>query len=244
MGTLIQGILDNDSFFGRLMSKVWIIMAANFLFLLFCLPVITIGPAISALYYVMLEVLHHKKEKDYQVKPFKTFMKGFRMNLKQSLVVWIFFLLFMVLTWIDVRFCRYVGGAMTVFSYAVIAVAFVVLLLTLYLFPVMTAFSDSLPHLIRNAVFFICKGPLFVPVILFFDVFPLYLTYSDPQYMPLYAFLWIMGGFGAVAMIGASLLYPLFKPYLASETEEEMDYSEPDESEEKALEELRMLDGL
>ena len=53
MNTLMQGFLDNDSFFGRFMTKLGIIIAANIMFVLLSIPFFTIGAGLSALYYVM-----------------------------------------------------------------------------------------------------------------------------------------------------------------------------------------------
>ena len=60
------------------MSRIFIMIGANLMFVLFSLPVITIGPGLAALFYVMLETLH----KDDSLNPFKYFWKGFVMNLK------------------------------------------------------------------------------------------------------------------------------------------------------------------
>ena len=57
-------------------------------------------------------------------------------------------------------------------------------------------------------------------MILFFDIFPFVLTFSDLQMLPLYAFLWVLCGFGLQAMLGATLLLPEFEPYLAPKEEE------------------------
>ena len=43
MNNLVQGFLDNDSFFGRFMTKLGIIIAANIMFVLLSIPFFTIG---------------------------------------------------------------------------------------------------------------------------------------------------------------------------------------------------------
>ena len=73
-------------------------------------------------------------------------------------------------------------------------------------------------------------------VILFFDIFPFVLTFSDLQSLPLYAFLWVMCGFGLQAMLAATLLLPEFAPYLAAKEEDPSE--EPDDAEEMMQEEI------
>lgn len=62
------------------------------------------------------------------------------------------------------------------------------------------------------------------------------LTYTDLQYQPLYAFCWCTFGFAAVAMLGAKLLLPDFKPHLDSQD----DFPE-EKSEKEILKEMKKL---
>ena len=78
MNTLMQGFLDNDSFFGRFMTKLGIIIAANIMFVLLSIPFFTIGAGLSALYYVMFRTLRN----DGVVNPFKEFMTGLKLNFR------------------------------------------------------------------------------------------------------------------------------------------------------------------
>ena len=235
MNTFIQGFLDNDSFFGRFMNKAWIIIASNLMFAIFSLPFVTIGPSLVALYHVMFKCLRKKGA----INPFKEFWIGFKSNFKQAFVFWILALLFFFCLYIDLRICEVAGGLLTPIKYGTLAMIFIGGIVFLYTLPVMAAFADTIIHLMRNAFFFAAKKPLKLLVILFFDVFPLYLTYSDPTYLPLYAFLWFILGFGAIAMLGATLLLPEFVPYLDKEEEDVMEIDE----EAQALNDLRELDG-
>ena len=88
------------------------------------------------------------------------------------------------------------------------------------------------------------KKPWKTLVILFFDIFPFVLTFSDLQSLPLYAFLWVMCGFGLQAMLAATLLLPEFEPYLAvkEENEEPLEELEANkEVEAEILEEMKKL---
>ena len=210
-GRFIGQFLDNESSFGRLMTRCGIIIGANLMFVVFSLPLITMGPALTALYHVMLKTLRG----DGDLNPFTQFWAGFKSNFKQSLIYWIIFLLVAVVGIIDLKFCgQFDGGILKFFKYALLVVALIVITVTVYMMPVMAAFSDTIPHLMRNALFFISKNPVRMIIILFFNVFPLYLTYTDVQFQPLYAFIWAFFGFGAVAMLTSTLLLKDFSLYL------------------------------
>ena len=77
MNNMVQGFLDNDSFFGRFMTKLGIIIAANIMFVLLSIPFFTIGAGFSALYYVMFRTLRSEGV----VNPFKEFWTGARESL-------------------------------------------------------------------------------------------------------------------------------------------------------------------
>lgn len=206
----INAFLSNESSFGRLMTKLGIIIAANLMFVLFSMPVLTIGAAWAALDHVMLKTLRSGGV----VNPFRQFWIGFRTNFKQATAAWLIALAVAALGWVDVRFLLHMGGGMVNFRYAIYGVGFLLLIGLIYLFPTMAAFSNRLPVLFRSGCYFALKKPLRLIVLLFFHVFPLLLTYTDAQMMPLYAFLWTFFGFGAIAMLTAKLLLPLFTPLL------------------------------
>lgn len=249
MNTFIQGFLDNDSFFGKFMTKLGIIIAANILFVLLSVPFVTIGAGFCALYHVMFRTLRND---DGVANPFKEFWAGLRANFKQATISWILFVFLIAFLLMDIRICNAAGGALDILKIGAYVIGIAAIALYLYLIPVMTAFRDTLPHLIRNAFFFLGKKPWKAAVILFFDIFPMVLTFSDLQTLPLYAFLWVLCGFGLQAMLAATLLLPEFEPYLAAgkeEAGEEGDAQEPAPAEsephaktqEEILEEMRKL---
>jgi uncharacterized membrane protein YesL len=192
------------------MTRIGIVIAANLMFILFSLPVVTTGASFVALYHVMLKTLRG----DGVINPFKQFWIGFKSNFRQATIWWLLVLVLSAVGFMDVMFCRQMGGILQYFLYAIYALGIILLIVTLYLFPTMAAFADTIPHLIRNAIYFAVQKPFRLLVILFFNVFPLYLTYTDAQMQPLYAFLWCMFGFAAIALLGATLLLPDFIPYL------------------------------
>ena len=211
MHEILGGLLSNESKFGRLMTRLGIIIGANLMFVLFSLPLATAGAALAALYHVMFKTLRGSGV----LNPFRAFWNGFRANFKQASLVWLAALAFAALAWADIRFVLHIGGAAALFRYPIYALCFVFASVLLYFFPTLAAFDATIPGLVRNSLFFLLKKPWKSVIIWFFNVFPLYLTYTDLQMMPLYAFIWFFFGFGAVAMIGAALLLPEFRPYLA-----------------------------
>lgn len=65
--------------------KIIDILAVNLIWLLFSLPVITIGASTSAAHYVIIKIVANK-----EVHPFKMFIKGFKDDFKQGLIMTLF----------------------------------------------------------------------------------------------------------------------------------------------------------
>ena len=210
MHELISGFLSNESRFGRLMTRIAIIIAGNLMFILFSLPVFTAGAAFVALYHVMLKTLRG----DGVINPFAQFWTGFRTNFRQATVAWLLALALIAFGWFDVQICLQAGGWVGGVRYAIYALGALLFIVLTYLFPTMAAFENTLPSLARSGLYFAFRKPFKLLVNLFFHVFPMFLTYTDAQYQPLYAFLWTIFGFGAIAMLTARLLLPEFTPFL------------------------------
>ncbi len=210
MRNFIAGILDNDSAFGRAMNLCWIIFASNLMFIIFSIPIVTMGPALVALFHVMLKMLRGDQSKG----PIAQFWIGFKNNIKQAIVAWIIFLALAAFAYVDIRFCNQTGGILTYFKYAIYVIAFFGIAVISHLMPVIAAFADTLPHLVRNAVFFAARNPVRMIVLVVLNIAPIAITYIDTHMQPLYVFLWVCGGFALVAYIESRMLLKDFARYL------------------------------
>ncbi|HHV09181.1 MAG TPA: DUF624 domain-containing protein [Clostridiales bacterium] len=101
----MSGIFKYDNAFFRIMTKVAYIFYLNALWLLFSIPIITIGAATAALNSVALKMV---REEEGALT--KSFLKSFRQNFKQATLIWlVFFVAFVVLIG-DIYYFAYIGG--------------------------------------------------------------------------------------------------------------------------------------
>ena len=78
----MRRLFDLDSPLMRFLSGAADLAALNLLWLACCLPVVTIGPSCTALYYVARRIARR------EAPPVaKTFFRAFRANFRQSLLV-------------------------------------------------------------------------------------------------------------------------------------------------------------
>lgn len=225
--------LDNDSLFGRICTFVGTLIAANLLFVLTLLPIVTAGAGFCALYYTVLNLVRHK-----EINPFSVFFKGLRDNFKQGTIAWLIVLLLGAFLAGDVQICAQMTGPLRACVYAIYAVILIAATLAMYLFPTMASFRGSLRDNLKNSVCFIGKQPLYAVAIVVLNIAPLYATYLLVDYLPLWGFLWCLCGFAVIACCNARMLLRLYEPHLQplAQQEEAAD-------EKRLLEEMRRLEG-
>ena len=84
----MNNIFNPDNKFFSFMGRVADLMILNLLCIVCCIPVVTAGPAIAAMYYITLKMA--RNEESYVVKGF---FHSFKQNLKQGIVIQIIMLL-------------------------------------------------------------------------------------------------------------------------------------------------------
>lgn len=77
-------------------TKVSQLMWLNVLTLLCCLPVITIGSALTAMHHVLVQIY-----RDEENKITATYFSAFRKNLGRATILWLICLAFYLLLWVD-----------------------------------------------------------------------------------------------------------------------------------------------
>ena len=85
-----------DSKFSQIMGRVFDLMMLNIIFLIMCIPIVTIGANFTAMYYVTLKMI--KNEETYI---FRTYWKSFRENFKQATEAMVLSYVFPVLSRFD-----------------------------------------------------------------------------------------------------------------------------------------------
>lgn len=88
-----------DNPFFQVMGRLGDIMVVNALFILCCLPIVTIGSSLSAMYKTCFQLIDETED-----RLISTFFINFRKCLKRSTVVWIFMLALGLLLFFDITF--------------------------------------------------------------------------------------------------------------------------------------------
>jgi len=192
----------------------------NLLYFFACLPVITIGPATAAMYYIMRNFYLDK-----HVDAFYDFCRKSKEHFKQGVIVTLIDIVlgagivFAVLNW------RYLemGTVMTTVAYvALFFLAYFLIFGNLYLFPMMASFDLPLKKLIRNSLI-LASGKIFrnIAMLLFDGVIIFLCVFFFPMSVPLGLAL----AFSLCFWFNTFMVFPVFKKHIMAVPEEPSDDS-------------------
>ena len=202
-----MNLLNEDNVVHIFLSRIGDLVVANLLFIVCCIPIVTIGPAITALYHCTLRMV---KGNDSSTS--KTFFRAFKQNFLQSLVIWLGILLAGVILILNLRFLIQTQGASSygkILLYMSEALMGLLVIVALYIFPVIAAFANTAGKLLKNAFLFAFMHFPSTLAIAVITILPMYMTYQDLELMPLYAC--------CLFFFGSFFLYRIFRPYLEKE---------------------------
>ena len=91
-------LFNMDNKFFTVMGRVADLIMLNVVFLICCLPIVTIGASLTALHYVTLKMA--RNEESYIIR---SFFKSFKQNFKQATVINLIMLAVAAILYMDLR---------------------------------------------------------------------------------------------------------------------------------------------
>ena len=164
-------LFNMDNAFFRFMGKLFDVVALNLVFIIVCIPIVTIGPAVSALYYASVKSI--RRDRSY---PIKEFFKAFKRDFKQSFIVGLILVLAAVIIYVDIRFVvDYIKNDFTAMRYVYLVIGLVISFISVYIFPLISRFSLKISGLFRLSFYLAIRHLLttIVSIILLFGGFVL-----------------------------------------------------------------------
>lgn len=192
---------------GRFMRNMFDLMVLNWLWLLCCLPVITIGPATCAVYSVTL-----KMAREESFSTVKCFFQEFKNSFVQGLASGLIALLLLLVAAGDAWFALQQTGYMhTVFLAVAISIAAVAMSFIAYVFPLQARFKNSLKQHVINAFSLVFVSPLKTLQLWLILLAPWLFAIGLPQIaVGLLGFLYILFGFSGPMYINSRILRSIF----------------------------------
>jgi len=173
-----------------------------------CLPVVTIGPAVTAMFKSVYDLT---LERDNGI--IKPYFRAFRANFKQAVTVWLLGLLgfaSLVCDWLLLRL-YFEGTAYTVLVWVVLLLAFLLVGVLCYLFPLIARYDNTLHEHVRNAgILAIRYFPKTILMVLI-QMLPILMVTYMPFVLLQTILLWILFYPGLSMQANAFILRPVFE---------------------------------
>jgi len=176
----------------------------NILFLICCIPVFTIGAAITALSSITRKMAG--KEEGYIVRGY---FKAFKENFLQATAIWLL-LFFFGLVFVADAFVllRYGAGGFFLIFWSLLCIAGLICLFEfIYVFPLLARFDNSTKNTLKNALLLSVRFLPWTAVLVLLAVLPLIAGFFYPVIgIPFYLFI----GFSLISLAQSYIFRKLF----------------------------------
>ena len=146
----MERFFNQEGWLYRFLNRLWDLIVLNVLFILTCIPIITIGASICALYTVTMKGV--RKEDSYIAS---SYFKAFKENFKKGTGIWLLLLAVWSVLLVDIFLVGKdnsvlvaMGGAFGIFW----------LLITLYVFQLQARFENSVQNTLLNSFLLAVKN--------------------------------------------------------------------------------------
>ena len=132
----------------RALSKLFDIGWLSLIYVVFCVPLVTIGAATTSLYYVSAKVL--RKDRGYV---WSEFWHSFKLNFKPATLIWLIFAAIYGLLYFNLTTFNTSNAAGGYLVGAYIALAFIVTCVASYAFCLLSRFNMNVRGILRYALY-------------------------------------------------------------------------------------------
>lgn len=140
--------MNTDGRIMNFLSKLGDMFILNVLYLISCIPVVTIGAATTALYYNTLKMAENRESYIW-----REYWKSFRQNFKQATVIWMIMLFCILVLGADAFLIGGMSGALgSVVALIVIVLGIFLIMTGVYVFPVLARFDNTVKNTFKNAL--------------------------------------------------------------------------------------------
>lgn len=202
---MLNRIFDVDNAVFRTIDKIGKIFMLNFFWVVFSLPVVTMGAATTALIYSSMKL---QTGEGYW---YENFWKSFKENFKQATVIFLLYAVLGVFLAADFMLGGQARGSFGVVMQALAGIVFVPYFLSLlYVFGVQSRFVNTVGNTIRYSFFMALKNIKYTIQMGILLIFFVWLNTT----VLLFNFLTIIFGFGLMGFFFASYYRKTFEKYL------------------------------
>lgn len=200
-----------DNKFFETLEKISNIVILNFLYILFSIPIITIGASTTATYFVAMKIVQN--EEGYI---FRTFIKSFKENFKISTIVWIIIMLVGGVLILDFHISNAIPNSSisNIFKLILTMVSIIIIFNITYVFPIICKFDNSIKNTIINATLISIQNLPYTIIMSLLNLIPIISILFFSNYLGYIAFFYIIIGYAVVSCINSFFLNNILNKYI------------------------------
>ena len=211
----MRNTFDMDNLFFRFTSRIADIFILNLIFVITCIPVVTIGAAVTALMSTSLKMSENKE--GYIVRQY---WKAFRQNFKQATGIHLIMAAIGALLGFDIYFWfSHKTGMSAVMLIGAVAMMFVYLMVLLYAYVQQALFENTVKANLKNGFLTALKNfpfTVLMMVCLAVVTAAVYFLNSAKAFMLLF-------GFGLYGYLTAFIYRRIYREYIEDEPDEDVE---------------------
>lgn len=208
---LIKAAFDTDNFLMRFCEKVLDIVTINLLFVVSCLPIVTIGVAKISLYQTIFEVKSSRR-----VPVFKTYMRAFKQNLKLGLQLGLLELGIFLISVVDLSlFWGQTSLGFQLIKAICLGILIFLTLVMLASYPIAARYDLTWKEVLQKGLLLVSFNFVWFFLMLAIILLIIMLLYLSGFTLVLGGSAFLLFGFGLLAFCQAGLMEKLFAKYQA-----------------------------
>ena len=208
---LIKAAFDTDNFLMRFCEKVLDIVTVNLLFVVSCLPIVTIGIAKISLYQTIFEVKSSRR-----VPVFKTYIRAFKQNLKLGLQLGLLELGIFLISVVDLSlFWGQTSLGFQLIKAICLGILIFLTLVMLASYPIAARYDLTWKEVLQKGLLLVSFNFVWFFLMLAIILLIIMLLYLSGFTLVLGGSAFLLFGFGLLAFCQAGLMEKLFAKYQA-----------------------------
>ena len=208
---LIKAAFDTDNFLMRFCEKVLDIVTVNLLFVVSCLPIVTIGVAKISLYQTIFEVKSSRR-----VPVFRTYMRAFKQNLKLGLQLGLLELGIFLISVVDLSlFWGQTSLGFQLIKAICLGILIFLTLVMLASYPIAARYDLTWKEVLQKGLLLVSFNFVWFFLMLAIILLIIMLLYLSGFTLVLGGSAFLLFGFGLLAFCQAGLMEKLFAKYQA-----------------------------
>nr|WP_297886388.1 DUF624 domain-containing protein [uncultured Blautia sp.] len=203
-----------DNKFFVFMGKVADLCLLNLVCILCCIPVVTAGASLTALYYVTMKMVRNE-----EAYIFRSFFKSFKQNFRQATVINLIMLAAALVLYLDTKIVGGMGNSFGKILGIIFAMfTMVYLIIFLYLYPILAKFYNSIKNTFKNAILMGIRHLPYTFLMLVISACPL-LIFLIPSFQvsSILLMLFVLMGPAAIAYCNSLFFVRIFDKYIPTE---------------------------